>query len=130
MIKDDITPGVRAVLAEISEALERFISTRQCWRVFIDKMGLSQEERQLIRDLLGQGATRIKLEGSLEPAEWMETGVSGVWYGVFYNQSARPVLETIEVGFFPQVAAAQQEDIEEGKARLKQIIADWSTAEA
>ncbi len=124
MLKDDVTPRVRAVLIELAGALERLNSTNEGWTIFIDKMGLSQEERQSIRDILGQGGVRIRLEGGLEPAEWLETGISGVWYGVFYAPSERPVLETIEVGFFPQVAAAQTEDIQRGRTFLESRIAD------
>ena len=129
MHKEDVTPRVQAVLSEIAGALDRLSSDNEGWTVFIDKMGLNREERQLIREILGQGAIRIKLEGSLEPAEWLETGISGVWYGVFYDPSERPILETIEVGFFPQVAAAQSEDIQTGRTLLGRRIADLAGTE-
>lgn len=45
-------------------------------------MALTPEERQLIRDFLGQGSIKINLPDSGEP-EWMESGIAGVWYVFF-----------------------------------------------
>lgn len=122
---DNSIPGnARAVLAEIAGALDRFQQSGEEWTVFINKMGLSQHDRQAIRDVLGQGGIRINLENSAEPAEWLESGIPGVWYGVFYDQSRNPVLETIEVVSFPRVAAAQPEDIIQGIDVLRQRLAE------
>lgn len=106
-----LSPSAKAVLFEISEALQRFADSGEEWIIFSNKMSLSPEERQAIRDFLGQGSIKIKLTDSDEPAEWMESGIPGVWYGVFYDQTDNPILETIEIGKFPQVASAQIEDV-------------------
>lgn len=114
-----LTPSVKAVLVEISEALQRFIENGETWSIFTNKMSLTSEERQEIRDFLGLGSVTIKLAGSDEPAEWVESGTAGVWYGVFYDQSNNPILETIEIGAFPQVPAAQIEDVKGNLENLK-----------
>jgi hypothetical protein len=114
----------KAVLAEIAAALERYAADGEGWTIYINKMGLAQDERQAIRDCLGQGGVRINIENSAEPAEWLESGVAGVWYGVFYDQSRRPLLETIEVGGFPAIAAAQPEDVADGLSALRQRLAE------
>lgn len=119
-----ISDKAKAVLAEIAAALERFTATGEGWTIYIDKMGLTPDDRQAIRDNLGQGGIRINLENSAEPAEWLESGVSGVWYGVFYNRSRQPMLETLEVGAFPMVAAAQTDDVGRGLADLRQRLAE------
>ncbi len=120
-----IPANAKAVVAEVAAAVERFITGGQGWTIYIDKMGLSPADRQAIRDLLGEGGLRISLENSAEPAEWLESGVSGVWYGVYYDQSRqRPLLETIEVGAFPAVAAAQTEDIAAGLEGLRRQLAE------
>lgn len=116
------TDRTKAVLAEIAAALERFAAGGAGWTIFVDKMGLTQPEREAIRDFLGQGAIRIALENSAEPAEWLESGVCGVWYGVFFDQSRRPLLETIEVCGFPAIAAAQIEDVREGGAAMRRRL--------
>lgn len=119
-----VSEKAKAVLAEIAAALERFAAGGETWTIYIDKMGLTPAERQDIRDTLGQGGIRVSLENSAEPAEWLESGVSGVWYGVFYNRSRQPMLETIEVAAFPPVAAAQPEDTAQGLADLRRRIAE------
>jgi hydrogenase-1 operon protein HyaF len=119
---EESKPQVQAVLGEIQGALLRLKATGESWTIFINKMGLSQEERQSLRDSLGQGNVTIKLGGSAEPAEWLEAGVSGVWYGVFYDQSQNPMLETIEVAFFPPIAAVQPEDLVQGLAQVQAMV--------
>ena len=86
-------------------------------------MGLSPAEREVVHEHLGEGSVRIKLENTDEPAEWLESGLSGVWFGVYYDHANRPVLETIEIAHFPAVAAAQTEDVQAGTARLTELLA-------
>ena len=120
--KLELAPSVRAILFEIHEALQRFIDKGERWSIFINKMSLAPEERQEIRDFLGQGSIKINLINSAEPAEWIESNVSGVRYGVFYDQTNHPVLETIEIGAFPEIPSAQMEDVKASSAILKQRL--------
>lgn len=119
-----LSPAALAVLEEISQALTNFLDHRQEWTIFSDKMALSVEERQMIRDFLGQGSIKIELNDTAEPAEWLESGTSGVWFGVFYDQNHKPVLETIEICAFPQVAGAQREDILQDRKFLAERLSD------
>jgi len=124
-----LSAQARAVLGEIAAALEHLTLSGEGRVIFINRMALSQDERQAIRDCLGEGSVRINLENTAEPAEWLESGVSGVWYGVFYDQSRQPLLETIEVGFFPQVAAVQLEDLRLGITDLNRRLAEMDGGE-
>jgi hypothetical protein len=115
----NLSPKTKAILYEIHGALQRFINTGETWSIFINKMSLAPEERQEVRDFLGQGSIKITLSGSAEQAEWMESGTSGIWYGVFYDQTNNPILETIEIGKFPEVASSQIGDINKDLKTLK-----------
>lgn len=115
----NVSIKAKAILYEIDGALQRFINTGETWSIFINKMSLAPEERQEIRDFLGQGSIKITLSDSAEPAEWMESSISGIWYGVFYDKNNNPILETIEIGKFPEVASSQVEDINRGLKTLK-----------
>jgi len=117
-----LSPAALAVLEEINQALTNFLQHRQEWTIFSDKMALSLEERQMIRDFLGQGSIKIELNDTAEPAEWVESGTSGVWFGVFYDQNHKPVLETIEICAFPNVAGAQMEDILQDQKSLSERL--------
>ncbi|MBP2645343.1 MAG: HupH hydrogenase expression protein [Firmicutes bacterium] len=121
--EEAIPQKAKAVLEEIRTALDNLIATGDTWTIFIDKMALTEYERQTIRDLLGQGGVRIKIENSEEPVEWLESEISGVWYGVFYDQTlTKPLLETIEIAYYPMLAAAQPEDMEAGQEKLKNLL--------
>lgn len=113
----------KAVLFEISGALKRFALTGETCSIFINKMSLTDDERREIRDFLGLGSITIHLSDTAEPAEWMESGIAGIWYGVFYDQTKNPILETIEVCNYPQVASSQIEDINMGLQKLTQKLA-------
>ena len=119
----------QAVLYEISQALAQLLKTGENRTLFIDKMSLSPQDRQEIRDTLGEGAIRIQLTNTAEPAEWLESGISGVWYGVFYDQRRNPLLETIEVAYYPPIAAAQQEDMIQGAEDLQQRIQERKSSD-
>ncbi len=114
-----LAPNIKAILFELYGALQRFAETGETWSIFINKMSLTVEERQAIRDFLGRGSITVHLSDSAEPAEWMESGVTGIWYGVFYDHTKNPILETIEIGKFPQVASSQREDVSCGLKALK-----------
>ena len=117
-----LSPHGRTILAEISGALERLIQTGETHTIFINKMGLVQQDRETIHELLGQGGVKVKIENTDEPAEWIESGISGVWFGVFFDHAERPLLETIEIATFPIIASAQPEDMNCGVIRLKMLL--------
>lgn len=114
MDDNQLPEKVKAVLVEVKDALSRFSQTGESWTIFIDKMALTFEERQAIQDFLGKGTVTVKFNDQSEPVEWLESGIAGVWYGVFYNTNANPILETIEISAFPELAAAQNEDVSSG----------------
>ena len=120
--KKELSPSAQAVLFEVNEKLQCFIESGKTGSIFTNKMSLTPDDRQNIRDFLGQGSVTIHLTDSAEPAEWMESGIPGVWYGVFYDQTHNPILETIEIGTFPQVPSAQIEDIVNGMEILAQNL--------
>lgn len=117
--RNSLSPKAKAVLNEIYGTLQCFIETGEGGSIFINKMSLSPEERQEIRDYLGQGHIKVSLSETAEPAEWLESGISGIWFGVFYDHTKNPVLETIEICQFPVIASTQLEDAHRGLTILK-----------
>lgn len=120
----DVQDKIKAVVNEIGTALENLHKSGQGRTLFTNRMGLTNEEQETLRDLLGRGDITIKLNNTAEPAEWQESGISGVWYGVFYDQGGNSLLETLEISFFPEVAASQPEDLVEGIDKLKKRVAN------
>jgi hydrogenase-1 operon protein HyaF len=115
-----------AILNEILQALKDLYEKGEEHIIYINKIPLTEEDRLAILDALGEGQVKIRLESKTQPAEWRETGVYGVWIGVFFDRDNKPILETIEITTFPRMASSQREDIEESirllEERLKVLL--------
>lgn len=111
-----------AILMELVQALKDLYEKGEEHIIYINKLPLTEEDREVLLDVLGEGQVRISLSSKVQPVEWRETGISGIWIGVFYDRDNKPILETIEVCHFPQLAKAQREDIEESIRVLKERI--------
>jgi len=99
------------ILTEILQALRDFYEKGEEHTIYINKIPITPEDRELILDTLGEGNVRISYIAKTQPAEWRETGIYGVWIGVIYDRDRKPILETIEITDYPKLAAAQMEDI-------------------
>ena len=110
------------ILQEILHALKEFYSRGKTHTIYINKIPLTPEDRELILDTLGEGKVKIVYRSDTQPAEWKETGIYGVWIGVIYSRDGKPLLETIEITDFPRIAASQREDIEESIKVLEERI--------
>ena len=108
-----------ALLMELLQALKDLHEKGEEHIIYINKLPLSEEDREVLLDILGDGQVKIKVETNTQRVEWRETGISGIWIGVFYDREDKPLLETLEVCYFPSLAKAQREDVEEGILRLK-----------
>ncbi len=112
------------ILYEIYENLKEFLKTGKRYTIYTNKIPLTEEDRQFLNKVLGEGDVKIKIDSKLQPAEWRETGISGVWIGIIYDKNKNPVLETIEITDFPELAKAQREDIEISMEKLKKVLSE------
>jgi len=110
------------ILREILQALRDLLERGEEHVIYINRIPLTPEDRELILDVLGSGDVRITYRSSTQPAEWRETGIYGVWVGTIYNRDGRPVLETIEIAEFPRLVASQREDMEESLRTLAERL--------
>ncbi|MCI4454541.1 MAG: hydrogenase expression/formation protein [Thermodesulfobacterium sp.] len=115
-----------AILYEILQALKDFYNKGERHIIYINKLPLTEEDKRVILDVLRDGQVKIFLKSASQKVEWRETGISGVWIGVFFNRDEKPILETIEITDFPMLAMSQREDIEEAikilEDRIKSFI--------
>lgn len=108
-----------ALLSELLQALKDLYEKGEEHIIYINKLPLSEEDREVLLDILGNGQVKIRMETNTQRVEWRETGISGVWIGVFYDREDKPLLETLEVCYFPPLAKAQREDVKEAISRLR-----------
>ncbi len=110
------------ILTEILQALRDFYERGEEHTIYINKVPITPEDREVILDTLGEGQVKVYYSSRTQPAEWRETGIYGVWIGIIYDRDKKPVLETIEITDFPRLAASQREDIGESIGVLEKRI--------
>jgi hydrogenase-1 operon protein HyaF len=105
---------IRHALAALRERGERRV-------INIMNFPLTEGDSQFLDEALGRGAVTITYGGG-ETTFWREAKVSGVWWGEYRNAYHKVTLRTIEITDFPDLAKAQPEDIEDGVARIDEVI--------
>lgn len=111
-----------SILKEILHALRDFYHKGETHIIYISKIPLTLEDKELIRYVLGDGNVKITYRSGNQLVEWRETEISGVWIGVFFGRDGKPLLETIEITDFPRIAASQSEDIVQSIKILEERI--------
>ena len=115
------------ILNEIYENLKEFYKTGKKYTIFTNKIPLSDEDREFLNEILGEGDVKIEIKSDFQPAEWKETKIYGVWVGIIYDKNKNPVVETIEITDFPEIAKSQREDIKNSIKKLEEILNKYKT---
>ncbi len=112
------------ILYEITKALEDFIKTGENHIIYTNKIPLSEEDKELLLDVLGEGSIKIEYKTKREYITFKETSLIGVWLGVVHDVDKKPILEILEINSFPFMLQAPKEDMEESVRKLKDILKD------
>ncbi len=113
------------ILNEIYENLKEFYETGKKYTIFTNKIPLSDEDREFLNEVLGEGQVKIKIESDFQPAELKETKIFGVWIGIIYDKNGNPMAETIEITDFPDLAKSQKEDILDSIKILEKTLKEF-----
>ncbi|MFP3158552.1 MAG: hydrogenase expression/formation protein [Hydrogenobaculum sp.] len=113
------------ILYEIQKAIEDFIKTGQNHIIYTNKIPLSEEDKEFLLDVLGEGSIKIEYKSKREYITFKETSLIGVWLGVVYDVEKKPILEILEINSFPFMLQAPKEDMEDSIKRLKDILKDF-----
>jgi len=70
------------LLREILQALKDLYHKGEEHVIFVNKLPISPEDREVLLDALGEGQIKIYYRSKTQPAEWRETALYGVWIGV------------------------------------------------
>lgn len=114
--------NVQAILRELQLALKRLRETGETHTIYIEKTGLTMEEQVEVMETLGRGNITIIFTETDQPVEWYETQFSGIWLGTFRNARDEAIVYTLEVGRYPSLCGAFDEDIETAEDELQTWI--------
>ena len=112
------------ILYEITKALEDFIKTGENHIIYTNKIPFSEEDKEFLLDVLGEGSIKIEYKTKREYITFKETSLIGVWLGVVHDVDKKPILEILEINSFPFMLQAPKEDMEDSIRRLKDILKD------
>lgn len=112
------------ILYEITKALEDFIKTGENHIIYTNKIPLSEEDKEFLLGVLGEGSIKIEYKTIREYITFKETSLIGVWLGVVHDVEKKPILEILEINSFPFMLQAPKEDMEDSIRRLKDILKD------
>ncbi|MCW9013510.1 MAG: hydrogenase expression/formation protein [Gammaproteobacteria bacterium] len=108
---------VDAVLHELKQLLDAYLSSGETGVIDIKSMPLSATDYDSLKQRLGNG--EISATASLAgDTEIYETALSGVWWVVHRNIDDRVLAEQLEVGRIPAILCAHDDDIRVARERL------------
>jgi len=114
------------LLTEIAEYASKFPLTRRPHSINLTLLPLSKEDVEFLEEALGQGPVDVLSRGYGD-CRVGSTAVPNVWWVRYYNSVGTLILNSIEIIDVPGVACAAQEDIQDSKERLDDILEPyWS----
>lgn len=111
------TGNARPILAEISSALEKLLSTGETTTIDLGAIPFAPGDERLLDEVLGVGEVRATLE-ALGQSIVHETRYPGVWRIDHLDPHGETLSRFIEVTFIPDILKSQHADAVAGLARL------------
>ena len=118
----DPSGNATAILHEIADLLERLASDGSQGMIDLRAMPLTSGDRAQLEEVLAAGAVRVAIDAA-GPTEVVETVYPGVWWTRHHNESGETVAEFIEVTVCPEILKSHIEDVREGWAQLRRVLA-------
>jgi hydrogenase-1 operon protein HyaF len=116
------TMNVMPVLAEIRHQLAIWRPDQPNHVVNFTLLPMTPDDMTFLEAMLGSGPLTLASRG-YGACRVQATAVRGVWSVRFFNSMGTIILDTLEVGGIPIAAAAQEEDVCDGAARLRDLLA-------
>jgi len=112
---------LEAVIHELKQLMDAYISTDKTGAIDIKSLPLSKKAYQALKQKLSKGEVEAKAKLSGD-TEIYETAYSGVWWVTHKNIDDKVIAEHIEVGAIPVVLFAHIEDIKIARKKLAEKI--------
>ncbi|MEZ5954747.1 MAG: hydrogenase expression/formation C-terminal domain-containing protein [Hyphomonas sp.] len=110
-----------AVLREISELLDRLVTTGEAGSIDLHSLPMTDGDREQLKEKLGTGEVSVKLDvaGS---STLDETGIAGVWWVRHEGGDGRLAAEIIEITHVPAILLSHRDDMIAGLNRLDELL--------
>ncbi|MCG8009600.1 MAG: hydrogenase expression/formation protein [Candidatus Thiodiazotropha lotti] len=122
--RDSIPQGVinaPPLLAEINDKVAEYRPGTENHIINLTLLPQTEADIEFLTSVLGKGPLTILSRG-YGNCRITSTAVQNVWWVQYFNSQDKNILNTIEIGAIPAVAAAAHEDIQDSAERLSEIL--------
>ncbi len=124
MNRDDIPEGVLnapPLLAEINDKVSEYRPGHESHVINLTLLPQTEEDLGYLIERLGEGPLTILSRG-YGNCRITSTAVEHVWWVQYFNSQDKNILNTLEIGGVPAVAAAAVEDLQDSAERLAEMM--------
>jgi hydrogenase-1 operon protein HyaF len=115
------TGNVKALLHEIVELLDAWLTKGEAASIDLRSLPLSRGDYDELGAVLGSGAVSASVE-AIGASEVRESQYPGVWRVTHKNEAGEVVADLLEVCALPEILRAPAEDAADGLIRLKEAL--------
>ncbi|MEW8284648.1 MAG: hydrogenase expression/formation C-terminal domain-containing protein [Candidatus Thiodiazotropha endolucinida] len=109
------------LLAEINDKVSEYRPGKESHVINLTLLPQTEQDLAFLIERLGEGSLTILSRG-YGNCRITSTAVQNVWWVQYFNSQDKNILNTLEIGDVPAVAAAANEDIQESARRLNEIM--------
>ncbi|MEW8030411.1 MAG: hydrogenase expression/formation C-terminal domain-containing protein [Candidatus Thiodiazotropha sp.] len=109
------------LLVEINDKVAEYRPGRESHVINLTLLPQTEQDLAFLIERLGEGPLTILSRG-YGNCRITSTAVQNVWWVQYFNSQDKNILNTLEIGAVPAVAAAANEDIQESARRLSEIM--------
>jgi hydrogenase-1 operon protein HyaF len=109
------------LLAEINEKVAEYRPGSESHVIDLNLLPQTEQDLAFLVERLGEGALTVLSRG-YGNCRITSTAVQNVWWVQYFNSQDKNILNTLEIGDVPAIAAAANEDIQESARRLNEIM--------
>jgi hydrogenase-1 operon protein HyaF len=113
--------SLHALVAEIAARVQKLLADGETAMIDLHSLPFAPGEYEQLRQALGAGEISARLE-LIGTSEIVETHFPGVWWVTHYNVEGDIIADLIEITFVPDILRSQPEDVQEGLARLQEML--------
>ena len=114
------------ILSELQEHLQSQQPGQTGHVINLSLLPLSERDIDFLSETLGSGPVQILSRGYGD-CRISSTAYTGVWWVRYYNSMNTLILNTLEVVDIPAVACAAQEDLDDSRQRMRDLLQPYWT---